>query len=255
MRGCGVADKLTQQIVEAVSKAATEPLGLPLFASKSETGLFAAGAKAAAQKCVADKLIQVVRTETKGKTPREFFAATEAGWEFLSAAVNPKQVLEDFVRVLEARQGVADELLSVARQMAESLQGLKDAVSRVLPQVTVNRIKAPSPPANLEAAILDDLADWFAGANAGEDCPLPELFHGIARSRSVSLGEFHDCLRKLQAAGSVYLHSWTGPLYELPDPAVALLIGHGIAYYASLRNRKESGARQQEPERSLAPVF
>ena len=35
--------------------------------------------------------------------------------------------------------------------------------------------------------------------------------------------------------GKIYLHPWTGPLYDIPEPPYALLIGHEIAYYASIR--------------------
>src|SRR5204862_5854277 len=89
---------------------------------------------------------RVVGTDTKGKSPRDLYALTEPGWEFLLAQVNPKQVLEDFVRVLEARQGEVGELLDVARRMADSLQGLKDAVSRVLPAVSEARVHIPGEP-------------------------------------------------------------------------------------------------------------
>ncbi len=39
----------------------------------------------------------------------------------------------------------------------------------------------------------------------------------------------------MHQAGRIYVHPWTGPLHELPEPAYALLVGHEIAYYASLR--------------------
>jgi hypothetical protein len=231
-----VADKLTQQLVDGLSRAAAEPAGLPLFAYKSDPGLFPTTAKAAAQKCVADRLLRVVRIDERGKQPRELYGLTEAGWDYLLAAVNPRQVLEDFVRVLEQRQGEVGELLGTARVMAESLQGLKDAVARVLPQVVVNRIATSKPP-DLCERILDELTGWSASANAGEDCPLPQLYRGLCASGpQPSLGEFHDALRKIHAAGAIYLHPWTGPLYELPDPACALLVGHGVAYYASARS-------------------
>ena len=246
-----MADKLTQQIVEALTRAAAEPAGLPLFSTKSEAGLFANSAKAAAQKCLSDRLIEVVRTEAKGKSPREFYAPNEAGWEFLLGAVNPKQVLEDFVRVLEERQGEVCELLATARRMADSLQGLKDAVARVLPQVLMNRVPSgpaedsrfgvsrcngttallAAPPRTLAESILEELAVWSASANAGEDCPLPELYRRMGSE--TTLGAFHDCVRELHAAGSIYLHPWTGPMHELPDPAYALLVGHGVVFYAS----------------------
>src|SRR5262249_4119533 len=90
-----VADKLTQQITDALSKAAADPGGPPLSAGKTDPGLFpsAAAAKPAAQKALADGLVRVARTETKGRTTRELYELTEKGWEFLLAAVNPKQVL------------------------------------------------------------------------------------------------------------------------------------------------------------------
>ena len=231
-----MADKLTQQLTDALARAAADPGGQLLFATKTEPGLFPATAKAAAQKCVADGLVFVARTDAKARTPRELFALTEKGWEYLLAQVNPKQVLEDFVRVLEARQGEVGELLGTARRMADSLQGLKDAVSRVLPQVSTAKVPDPrpaaEPPRDLPSAILARLADW--SGSAGEDCTLPDLFRALPGSPTI--GAFHDALRDLQAAGSVALHSWTGPLYALPEPAYALLVGHGIAYYASARH-------------------
>ena len=88
-----------------------------------------------------------IGTDTKGKAPRDLYALTDAGWEFLLAQVNPKQVLEDFVRVLEERQGEVGELLDTARRMADSLQGLKDAVARVLPTVSIDAGASTQPPA------------------------------------------------------------------------------------------------------------
>jgi hypothetical protein len=263
-----VADKITQQITDALTRAAARPDGLPLYGGRADVVLFPSTAKLAAQKCLADGLVRAIGTDPKGK--RDLFALTDAGWEYLLAQVNPKQVLEDFVRVLEERQGEVGELLDTARRMADSLQGLKEAVARVLPTVSVTRIRQPLPspppkgegelssaspsgggggssrlngttavldaPARTELApiILARLADW-SGA-AGEDCPLPELYRSLSLlDLPPSIGEFHDCLRKLHTDGTLYLHPWTGPLYALPEPAYALLAGHNIAYYASVR--------------------
>ena len=90
------------------------------------------------------------------------------------------------------------------------------------------------PQTELAPVILARLADW--SGSAGEDCPLPELYRSLSLLDSPpTIGEFHDCLRKLHADGALYLHPWTGPLYALPEPAFALLAGHNIAYYASPR--------------------
>lgn len=246
-----MADKLTQLVTDALSRAASEPAGLPLYAGKSEPGLFpnTATAKPAAQKCLADELLCVSGTE-----PKLRYALSEKGWEFLLASVNPKQVLEDFVRVLEAREGEVGELLSTARRMADSLQGLKAAVGRVLP--TVSAVRAPAreprfalagasaaadalpPPATEPAAdaLPAAIRDYLAARRGPTDCALPELFRGLPNTGPLTLGAFHDCLRELHADGALALHHWTGPLYAMPEPQFALMIGHGVAYYASLKS-------------------
>jgi hypothetical protein len=140
-----VADKLTQQIIESLTKAAAEHSGLPLYAVKTDPGLFmsTAAGKSAAQKCLTDGFLRVVGSNTRSKTPRELYGLTEKGWNFLLTQVNPKQVLEDFVRVLEAQRGEVGELLDTAQRMAENLQGLKDAVIRILPSVIEGRVLQP----------------------------------------------------------------------------------------------------------------
>jgi hypothetical protein len=272
-----VADKHTQLVLDALSRAAAEPAGTPLFGTRSDPGLFpaTAAARPAARKALDDGLLRVVGTEAKGKATRELCAATDAGLRYLLDQVSPKQVLEDFVRALERREGQVSDLVAAAGRMADTLDGLKAAVAVVLPQVQAARVPVPateprvlstqysvlgtdSPPlrsgtptmtgvATLEApavpdldelagAVLARLADWAASAGAGQDCPLPELYKSLTtRELPPTIGVFHDCLRQLHADHKVYLHPWTGPLYALPEPAYALLVGHNVAYYASAR--------------------
>jgi hypothetical protein len=106
----------------------------------------------------------------------------------------------------------------------------------------LRRLRACHP----EAANGDDSERWLSTvqeqlaerlhADALEDCPLPELFQTARRcAPELTVGRFHDGLRRLQEEGRIYLHPWTGPLYEIPEPALALLVGHEIAFYASSR--------------------
>jgi hypothetical protein len=92
---------------------------------------------------------------------------------------------------------------------------------------------SPYQPSPLPEAILAQLHHWRETDAAG-DCPLPELFRRVGQN-SLTIGQFHDQLRALQEQEQIYLHPWTGPLPEIPEPALALLAGHGIAYYASIR--------------------
>lgn len=85
------------------------------------------------------------------------------------------------------------------------------------------------------ADVLAHLAQWQE-RGALEDCPLPELYRSARQAApGLSIGHFHDGLRTLRERRQIELHPWTGPLYEIPEPAVALLIGHAIVYYASAR--------------------
>ena len=86
---------------------------------------------------------------------------------------------------------------------------------------------------DLREAILGHLHQWRESGAAG-DCPIPELFRRVQQN-SLTIGQFHDQLRALQEQEQIYLHPWTGPLHEILEPALALLAGHGIAYYASIR--------------------
>ncbi len=88
----------------------------------------------------------------------------------------------------------------------------------------------------LSELLLTRLGDWGSSAGVARDCPLPDLFGSLSTLEpSPTVGQFHDALRQLHADGRVYLHPWTGPLYALPEPPLALLVGHEIAFYASLR--------------------
>ena len=176
---------------------------------------------------------------------------------YLLSQVSPRQVLEDFVRALETRQQQSDELLDLAQQMQQSLEALKTNVEKVLQQVhqtegsaerggtesvfspassatTMRRIprRPPSAPGTaLHDAVLAELTRW-QHSGASEDCPLPHLYRQVS---APSIGQFHDALRQLHDREKIYLHPWTGPLYDIPEPPYALLIGHEIAYYASIR--------------------
>jgi len=239
-----MADKSTQLILDALSRAMPSPAGLPLHGTKATPGLFTATAtaKQTAQRCKDEGYLRVVRTETKGKTTLEICAVTEKGLAYLLSQVSPKQVLEDLVRALEARQAQTGELLATARQMQVGLDALKATAEKVLQQVHKPALPVGAPSSSngsetWQPAILSYLGRWQA-SSASEDCPLPELYRQARQSAAqLTIGHFHDGLRRLHEQEQIYLHPWTGPLYDLPEPPYALLVGHEIAYYASLRNQ------------------
>jgi hypothetical protein len=240
-----VADRSTQLVLAALGRAAADPAGVPLHGSKAQPGLFTgtAAGKQAAQHCLDEGYLRVVATETRGKTKQDICTISDKGLAYLLTQVSPRQVLEDFLRVLEARQGQVGELLGTARRMQASLDALRATAEHVLQQVRHTPLPgtngaapkpAPARPAWLDEAVAH-LGRWQA-SGASEDYPLPDLYRQLGQSvPGLTVGQFHDGLRRLHDEGLIYLHPWTGPLHDLPEPSYALLIGHEIAYYASLR--------------------
>jgi hypothetical protein len=264
-----LADKLTPLILDALGRAALAPNGTPLVGTRTVPGLFPAtnlGRQAARKACDDGLLTKVLTDPPAGR--RELVAVTVKGREFLLEQSNPKQVLEDLVRAVEARHEQVGELIDAARRMQSGLDAIKDMVEQVLPSVSFvaglseagSACPMDTPPASLRpateeeekaaAAWIDDLCEHLSHWHdiAPGDCPLPELYRHLLDSHpDLTIGRFHDGLRTLHDRERVYLHPWTGPLYALPEPAFALLIGHEIAYYASLRTgSQKSGVKGQK---------
>lgn len=232
-----MADKATQLILGALGRAAAEPGGAPLFGSRTAVGLFGStpAARQAAQRCVESGYLRPVVGE--GKASRDAYTLTDRGLAYLLEQVHPRQVLEDFVRALESRESQLRQLLDSVRQTQAELEGLRTNAETVL-----RELKSPTSP-NRNGSAASPQADWTTTAltflkerRTSEDCPLPLLYqHLLASASDLSIGRFHDGLRKLHDEERIYLHPWTGPLYALPEPPYALLVGHEVAYYVSLR--------------------
>ncbi|MGF1583127.1 MAG: hypothetical protein ACFCD0_27720 [Gemmataceae bacterium] len=243
-----MADKSTQFIIDGLSRAVLDPDGVLLHANKNAEGLFPTNAvgKQAAQRCLDEGYLQVVSQEAKGRGVHQLCAITEKGLAYLLAEANPKHVLEDFVRVLEAREAQVHELLSVAQHTRNSIESLRNVAERVLKAIetgpsTSGLNGSAGVLTNGHAArpwqetVLETLAQWNPHGTAG-DCPLPVLYREVKPLQpDLSIGQFHDGLRRLHQDEKIYLLPWTGPLYDLAEPAFALLIGHEVLYYASHR--------------------
>jgi hypothetical protein len=253
-----LADRTSQLVLSALSRAAAEPAGLPLHPARGAAGLFpaSAGGRQAALRATVEGYLRpsavpapvAANSEPGGTRPvkvsAELYVLTDKGLSFLLSQTSPRPILEDFVRVLEARHAQASGLLSAARQMLTEVSSLRLVAERVLERIREpGYVWAPDavdePETRAADSILLDILSRRPGGS-GEDCPLPELFRRASEAAAaLTVGQFHDALRRLNDAGRVYLHPWTGPLYDLPEPAFALLVGHVVAYYASVRRNAE----------------
>jgi hypothetical protein len=230
-----MADKSSQLVLDALHRAARDPAGTPLFGRKAAPGLFAstAVARQAAQRCKEQDLLRVVATEPRGKQTQELVAITAKGLDQLLLQSAPRQVFEDLIRAVEGRERQLKEIIGSARQAQAQLGCIQELAETVLGRID-HQTGAGTFHGGAEGDgewLLGLLKDWHAG-NPAKDCPLPHLFK---QTENWTIGRFHDALRRLQEKQKAYLHPWTGPLSELPEPHLALLVGHEIAFYVSGR--------------------
>ncbi len=230
-----MADAKSQRdVLDGLQKALAEPTGLPLLVSKG-VGLFAnnAAGKAAAKACQDAGWLTSVRKETKGKTTTEYFGLSEPGLGHLLAETSSKPVLTALLEAVQRCQGRIHEWIESVQKSQQILDALRNQIFRVLEHLEQPGALA-KPGKNVADVLLARLAEWQSAGKLG-DCPMPELFHAARPYAQFTTGQFHDALRQLHEKEKVYLHPWSGPLYELPQPELSLLVGHEIAYYVSLR--------------------
>lgn len=146
---------------------------------------------------------------------------------------SPADAIRQLAAAVAAHEAEAAALSSSACRLQTSLDALRRVAESALARLTPVAVARQSEPEPGWLAHVCRHVEDRAGAAAG-DCPLPELF-ALARGvePDLSVGRFHDGLRRLHAAARIGLQPWTGPLSELPEPDLAFLVGHQVAYYAS----------------------
>lgn len=236
-----MAESSSNLIAKALERSLAASDGLPLFAAKNANGLFpnVSAGKEAAQQARSAGLIRVLRTESKGKATLEYCSLTEKGLAFLLEESSPRPVLEAICKAIESCQERIDSWIESVNQNRHYLDGLRGHAERVLNHLQMPETILPPWAKNghaidPQAKIMELLRSWQESGKIG-DYPLPELYEKTRTAwAKLTVGEFHDALRELHGRRAIYLHPWTGPLHELPCPAAGLLVGHEIAYYASL---------------------
>jgi hypothetical protein len=247
-------DKVTETLVEALKAALAEPREQPLFKSGKLAGLFGSrsgvNAEAAAQ-ALGERLLEVVRTESKGKTTIEWVRITPRAVEFLHEQESPIQALRDLRTVLQTNREAVPLWLAEMRRELQVLGGRLaeeaarwthrlDALSGQV-EAALRRAEAAGPqlPDGTESAApwaLEALAylDHRRTGGATSDCPLPELFAALRDAYpDLSLSAFHDCLRRLHERRALRLLPFTDPPSEIKEPEYALLDGANLWYYVS----------------------
>src|SRR5438093_12902290 len=244
-------DKVTEALLDALRQALAEPREQLLVKIGKQPGMFTgkSGANAeASARALRDGLLEIVRTESKGKTAVEWVRITPAGVTFLHEHESPLRALNDLKEMLNTAQEALPSWLS---QMQAEMQQLSARLSQEAERWTqhlqaldrrideaLKRIPAGPSVSNGMAALVPWAPDALAyldrrqtGSHSGS-CSLPELFAALKQDHDdLSLTTFHNGLRRLQDGRVVRLLPFPDPSDKLPEPEYALLDGGAVLYY------------------------
>src|SRR4051794_40493044 len=121
-------DKVSDAVLETLKLALAGPAEQRLYKSGKLDGLFPsrAGVNAeAAALALREGLLEVVRTETRGKTIFEWVRLTPRGIEYLHEHESPVRVLEDLRELLKVNR---DAVPAWAEEMRQGFLGLAAGV-------------------------------------------------------------------------------------------------------------------------------
>jgi hypothetical protein len=240
-------DRTTDVLLDGLRQALSEPGEQRLYKSGKLAGLFAGKSGVngdAAVRAVREGLLEVVRSESKGKTAIEWVKLTPAGVRFLHEQESPIRALEELRTTLQAtREGVPEWLADMRDRVRALERHLGEDADRFLHQLDalsarmdegLRRLHAAAP--KLPDAVVEAVG-WAADAldfldQRGSACPLPDLFAALVPSRpDFSIAEFHRGLRALRDWHVVrLLQAENG---ECPQPEYALTDAGSVYYLAA----------------------
>src|SRR5262245_57761329 len=149
-------DPVRDTLIEALQVALAEPAEQRLYRSGKLPGLFASRGGVtgeAAVRAVRDGLLEVVRTEVKGKTVLEWVRITSRGLDFLHEHESPVQILRQLRELLKnTRTALPDGLADMQQRLQEQATLLAEETQRwghhleVLSQRVEDALQRLAPP-------------------------------------------------------------------------------------------------------------
>jgi hypothetical protein len=246
------ADKVVAVLVEALKQALAESGEQRLFRSGKLNGLFPGRGgvhSEAAARALRDGLLEVVRTETKGKTVIEWVRLTPRGVNFLHEHESPLRALDELRAALQtAEAGVPVWVGEMHKRLQELAGRLEEDSQRWLRYLEALRLRVDESLRRLESALpqvpnrVAAEVPWAVDAltylerreksGAAGDCPLPELFGALAEKHpGLSVAAFHDGLRRMNERRMLHLLPHPVTANGLPQPEFAMLDGADVLYY------------------------
>jgi hypothetical protein len=257
-------DKAIDTLTAALRQALAAPGEQRLFRSGKLPGLFPGRTQAiaeAAARALRDGLLEVVRSEVKGRTTLEWVRITPQGVRFLHDHESPVRAMDELRGVLQGTQEgipawlaeirkhledltthMTQEVQAIARRLEVLSQRVAEALERCVPSKLPEEV-LQAVPWGQEAL---DYLNQRRGSGLRAPCPLPELFLAVKTpSRELTLADFHAGLRRLSDRGILRLLGHDNS-NGLPEPEHALLEGVTTYYYVALGSHRDNDSTARD---------
>jgi len=246
-------------LIKALQASLAAGTELRLYRSGKLAGLFpsrSGAAAAAATMAVREGLVEITRTEIKGKISTEWVKITPKGVEYLHGQTTPIGVLRELRRELAvAREGAPSFLTALQQEWQESARRMHEQVQRAVQRLDAlaDRVEdalrradilgQPLPNGVLKSVpwgqVALDYLDHRYEAGAPENCPLPELFAAVRNHfPELTLVEFQDGVRRMHDHRALHLIPFPEPPVCLPEPEYAILDGATVLYFAAKTEKR-----------------
>ncbi|MCI0681897.1 MAG: hypothetical protein L0Y71_07310 [Gemmataceae bacterium] len=248
-----VVDKVQAILLEALRQGSATAGEQRLYRAGKLPGLLPSRSSLHAEAAVValrDGLIEIVRTETRGKTAVEWVRVTPKGVQFVLDRESPVRAMDELQALLKLNEqgfpGWVAELRQRIDDIGERFLGEVQALRQRF-EALVGRVEdslkrtdkyGPPPVPGAAGAIpwAHDLVEYLerrAASGMGDKCAMPELFgHLKVKEAELSIKDFHIGLRRLHDRGSVRLLPHEAPDGP-PEPEYALLDGPAVYWYAA----------------------
>jgi hypothetical protein len=244
----------TELLLDALKAALATPGEHRLFRSGKLHGLFpfrTGLSSEAALFAIRERLLETLRTETKGKLVVEWVRATPRAVGFVHENDSPRSVLRELKDVLRATRAGVPEWMAEAKQelaalsanfeerAAAMLARLDDLAKRV--EGALRRAETGGPAVGESVARVVPWAmealeylDRRNTSGATGDCPLPELFHAVCvRFPELTLPAFQDGVRRLHDVRAVRLARVNDSEVGMIEPEYAMVIDGQMMYWVA----------------------
>ena len=245
-------DKATEVLLEALRRALTNSAEQPIFKTGNQAGLFVGKTgihMEAAERAKRERLLEVIRTEMKGKSTVEWARIMPAGVDFLYEHESPLRVLSDLQDLLQSnRQGlpnwlgqmrdalhqISHRLSQDAQRWSEQLETLQNRVTHALQRLETREPNLSNGMLSAVPWVTDALSylDRRALGDEAGSCTIRELFAALKPIHvGLSLASFHSGLRRLREGRIVRLLPSSNGAPSPAEPEYTLLDGGDLLYF------------------------